>query len=205
VADRQPVPELPATRPSRASQVHVANSDSLQEWVTLTQSLALQVTSPDRFALELGNAVLGGGFSSRLYQDLRVNSGYVYSVGSGFNWQRTRARFAVSFAAERQNVDKARALILDDIRRLQTTPLGEAELSRGRALMLRRMSMQRASVGGIGGLYLYLSELDLPLDYQQSAARHYAGITAEEVRQAFAKWLRTEDLAQVVEGPSSER
>jgi len=200
-ADRQPVPELPPAVPSPASQVHIANSDSRQDRVTLAQSVTLPVTSPDRFALELGNAVLGGGFSSRLYQDLRVNSGYVYSVGSGFNWQRTRAQFAVSFAADRQNVEQARALIVDDIRRLQTTMLTEAELSRGRALMLRRMLMQRASVGSIGGLYLFLSDLDLPLDYQQSAAQHYLEITADEVRQAFATWLRTEDLAQVVEGP----
>ena len=107
----------------------------------------------------------------------------------------------MSFAADRQNVDKARALILDDIRRLQTTPLSEMELSKARSLMLRRMLMRRASVGSIGGLYLLLSELNLPLDDQQTAARQYMQITAGEIQQAFATWLRTENLAQVVQGP----
>lgn len=200
-ADRQPAPELPPIGPSTASQAHIANSDSRQERVTLLEAVTLPVTSPDRLALELGNAVLGSGFSSRLYRDLRINSGYVYSVSSGFNWQRTRARFLVSFAADRQNVDKARALILDDIRRLQTTPLSEMELSKARSLMLRRMLMRRASVGSIGGLYLLLSELNLPLDDQQTAARQYMQITAGEIQQAFATWLRTENLAQVVQGP----
>ena len=54
----------------------------------------------------------------------------------------------------------------------------------------------------IAGLYLRLADLGLPLDADQVAARRYLEITAPEIRQAFAMWLRPADLAQVVKGPT---
>ena len=62
--------------------------------------------------------------------------------------------------------------------------------------------MQRASVPAIAGLYLRLVELDLPLDAEVTAARRYAEISAPDIQQAFATWLRPDDLALVVKGPA---
>lgn len=88
-----------------------------------------------------------------------------------------------------------------DIADMQSTPVPEAELARAKAQVLRRLPMQRASVGAIAGLYLRLAELGLPLDADQVAARRTLEITAPEIRQAFAMWLRPADLAQVIKGP----
>ncbi len=43
--------------------------------MALSQSVQLPVTNPDRYNLMVGNTILGGGFSSRLYRDLRVRTG----------------------------------------------------------------------------------------------------------------------------------
>ena len=48
------------------------------------QMLDVDLHNPDRYALELGNDVLGGnGFASRLMQDIRVRHGYAYDARSG--------------------------------------------------------------------------------------------------------------------------
>jgi zinc protease len=49
---------------------------------------------------------------------------------------------------------------------------------------------------------LQRSLLDLPLDEPIRAAERYAALTAAEVQAAFAKWIRVEDLAQIVLGPA---
>ena len=105
----------------------------------------MPVISPDRYPLILGNVILGSGFTSRLYRDLRIKTGYVYSVSSELDWSRSRAEYAVSFGADGENVDKARQLILRDIKDMQTTPVGDAELNRAKAELLRRLPMQRAA------------------------------------------------------------
>ena len=196
-----PVIDLPPVKPSKPSSARVPDGNALQDSVTLAETLTLPVTDPDRYPLLLGNTILGSGFSSRLYQDLRIQTGYVYSVGSSLDWSRSRADYSVSFGADTANVEKARDLILRDLKAMQTTSVSDTELTRAKAELLRRLPMQRASVGGIASEYLRLTELGLPLDSAQHAANRYLSITAPEIQQAFSKWLRPDDLAQAVKGP----
>jgi zinc protease len=80
----------------------------------------------------------------------------------------------------------------------------DAELVRAKAQVLRRLPMQRASVDGLAALYLRQNDLGLPIDSQQTEASRYLEVTAAQIPQAFAAWLRPDDFAQVVEGPLSE-
>ncbi len=197
----RPVLDLPGLSPNPASVARVPDPNRLQDRVTLTETVGLPVSSPDRYTLELGNVILGGGFSSRLYRDLRVKTGYVYSVSSALSWQRTRAGYSVTFGADGGNVGKARDLVLHNLREMQTVPVSDGDLVRAKAQVLRRLPMQRASVSGIAQSLLRLSDLGLPLDQERVAVQRYMQITAPEIQQAFAQWLRPEALAQVVEGP----
>ena len=193
--------DLPSIGNNPPSRARVPNPSSLQDRVSLSEAVLLPVTSPDRYALELGNIILGSGFSSRLYRDLRVKTGYVYSVRSSFEWQRTRATYTIGFGADGENVEKARALALRNLRDMQATPVSDAELSRAKAQLLRRLPMQRASVGAIGGIYLYLADLGLPIDSEQIAPQRYLNLTSARIQQAFTAWVRPDDLAEVTEGP----
>lgn len=96
---------------------------------------------------------------------------------------------------------RARSLVLRDIKDMQTSPVSDIELMRAKAQMLRRLPMQRASVDAIAALYLRQADLGLPIDSQQIEASRYLEVTAPQIRQAFAAWLRPDDFAQVVEGP----
>ncbi len=87
----------------------VPDSSRIQDKVTLAQSLELNRSNPDYYALELGNHVLGGAFyATRLYRDLREKTGLVYYVSSSFDLGRTRGRYVVQYACDPSNVDKAR-------------------------------------------------------------------------------------------------
>jgi zinc protease len=196
-----PAIDLPAVDRNQPSQARVQDSSAQQDSVYLAESVTTPVASPDRYPLMLGNIILGSGFTSRLYRDLRIKTGYVYSVRSELDWSRTRADYSVSFGADGENVDKARQLVLRDLTDMQTTPVGEPELNRAKAELLRQLPMQRASVGGIGGQYLHLFDLGLPFDTLQQLPARYMAITAPEIQHAFATWVRPADLAQVVKGP----
>lgn len=193
--------DLPPVGPNKPSQAHVADAGDQHDSVALAEIVGLPIGSQERYRLLLGNTILGSGFSSRLYRDLRIHSGYVYSVSSDFDWSRTRADYSVSFGADPQNVEKARAAVLWNLKQMQTAPVPEGELTRAKAELLRQLQMQRASIGAVASQYLRLSELGLPLDAAARAANAYAAITAEEVRDAFAHWVRPDDLAVVFKGP----
>ena len=197
-----PAIDLPPIGNSSASQSHVPDPTSVQDTVGLAETVPIKVTNPDRFTLMLGNTVLGGGFFSRLYRDLRIKTGYVYSVQSSLNWDRTRSDYTVEFGCDPQNVGHAHAALVADIKAMQAAPVSDLELTRAKAQMLRRLPMQRDSIDGMAALYLRLTDLGLPLDTPEKGARTIFAATAPDIQNAFKTYLRPDDLAQVVKGPT---
>jgi zinc protease len=202
-----PLPEtdLPAAAPNRTASLAVPDASRVQDSVVLAHNLGLKRSDPDYYALTLGNAVLGGSFySSILSNDLRKNTGLVYSVGADLNVGRTRAVYDVDYACDPQNVGKAARIVAQEIKTMQTVPVAADELKRAKALLLRRIQLSGASIDGIAAGFLNSRELDLPLDEPTQAAKRYIEIDPAEVQSAFAKWMRPDDLVRVTQGPSPQ-
>ena len=199
----KPPLELPRVPASRASVMAVPDASRVQDEVTLSETLGLDRYHPDYYALQLGNRVLGGGFfASRLYRDLRQTTGLVYYVGSDFEFGRTRAIYLARYACDPANVSRARAIIERDLRAMQTDPVSARELRQAKSLALNAIPLSQASLGAVARGFLERARLGLPLDEPRTAARRYASLSAVQIRAAYAKWLRVDDLAQVTQGPA---
>ncbi|HKJ22970.1 MAG TPA: pitrilysin family protein, partial [Gammaproteobacteria bacterium] len=199
-----PKPEtlLPQVPPNKPSSTVVPNRSRVQDSVTLAQTLGMNRSNPDYYALILGNHVLGGAFyATRLYRDLRENTGLVYFVSSSFHVGKTRAVYMVNYACDPPNVSKARDIVVRDLKQMRDEPVTPDELHLAKALLLRSIPLSEASLGSIAGGLLSRSSLDLPLDEPTRAARHYVKLNAKQVNAAYAKWLRPGDLVQVTQGP----
>ena len=157
---------------------------------------------PDYYALQLGNHVLGGGFyATRLYHDLRQVAGLVYNVDDNLVSEKTRSVYEVTYGSDPPNVSKARDLIARDLRAMQTENVTPGELHQAKALLLRQMPLPQSSEDAIAGLLLARAQLGLPLDESVHMAQRYFDLTADEVRAAFAKWIRPDGFVEVVRGP----
>ena len=199
-----PAPEtlLPPVPPNTASATVVPDTSRVQDRVTLAQTLGLTRSHPDYYALELGNRVLGGTFyATRLYRDLREQAGLVYFVSSTFDVGKTRALYAVEYACDPPNVSRVRAIVERNLRDMRTTPVGADELQRAKALALRQIPLSESGTGAIAERLIFLATRDLPLDEPVLSAHRYVELTAEQVRAAFARWVATEALVEVTEGP----
>ena len=198
-----PPTDLPEAPPSRAGIIAVPNAMRVQDKVVLAENLALTRADPDYYALELGNAVLGGSFySTRLSVDLRKNAGLVYSVGSQLQAGRTRSVYFVDYASDPQNVTKAADMVVRELTTLQETPVGADELTRVKACLLRQLPLSEAGIAEIARAMLARRDLGLALDEPTLAAQRYVGLDAAAVQAAFRKWIRPADLARVSEGPA---
>jgi zinc protease len=159
--------------------------------------------SPDYYALELGDHVLGGGFyATRLYHDLRQIAGLVYNVGNSLSAGKSRSSYTVSYGCDPPNVSKARRLITRDLHAMATTNVTPAELEQAKAILLRQLPLGEGSEDAVAGALAARSLAGLPLDEAHRAATIYAKLTAAQVRAAFAKYIRPSGFVQVVEGPN---
>lgn len=194
------LPPVPLNQPSVFA---VPDARRVQDKVVLAETLGLTRSNPDYYALQLGNHVLGGGFyATRLFRDLRETSGLVYSVSSEFEVRRTRGLYVVRYACDPSKVDAARAIVVRNLKRMKNEPVGTEDLRRAKALLLREIPLSESSVDSIARGFIERVDLGLPLDEPTRAARRYLKLDAGDVKAAFDKWIRPDDLIQVTQGPT---
>ena len=199
----KPDTDLPAVPANATTNLAVPDATRVQDIVVLAENLALTRSNPDYYAMEMGSAVLGGGFySSRLSIHLRKEAGLVYSVNSNLQIGRTRGIYLIDFASDPQNVTKAAAMVVQDVKGLQDQPVGAEELLRAKALMLRQIPLGEASTAEIARGIINRDDLGLPLDEPSIAARRYIELTPQDVQDAFRKWIRPGDFVRVSQGPT---
>jgi zinc protease len=200
-----PTPEtvLPPVPLNRPASTAVPNSTRRQDSVILAQTIDVTRTSPDYHTLELGNTVLGGGLSGRLYRQLRSTTGLVYQVSSFIQAREKRAVFLVQYGCDPANVARAREMIQRELVAMQQLPVTEWELRRAKGLLLRGIPLAEQSVRSIMQGLLYRATLGLPLDEPIIAAHRYLALTADDVKRAFAAHVRPGAFVEVTEGPAS--
>jgi len=201
----KPLTDLPPALPNKAVTTSVPDEARVQTEVILAETLGITRQHPDYYALELGRNVLSGAFyAARLYRDLREDAGLVYSVDAVLEAGRTRSLFGISYACDPPNVSKGRAIIERNLRTMQTATVPDLELIQAKTLLIRQVTLTQSSLEGIAGELLNLSKEGLPLDEPTIAAKRFRDLTAEEVREAFFRWIRPDDFAQITLGPGSK-
>ncbi len=194
------LPPVPLNKPSTAA---VPDVSRVQDKVYLSEMLGITRSNPDYYALQLGNHVLGGSFyATRFYHDLRENEGLVYYVGSSFDISKTRGGYQVNYACDPDKVSQARAIIVRDLKQMQDSLVTSKELTQAKALLLREIPLSESSESGIAHGLLGRAMDDLPLNEPILAAQRYLKLTAKDVKAAYEKWIRSDDLVQVTEGPT---
>ena len=202
-----PKPEvtLPPVPGNKPGTIDVPDPSHVQSEVSLAQQLEMNRFSPDYYPLTLGNHVLGGGFyATRLYRDLREKAGYVYNIDDSLDASETRAAYAIDYGCDPKNISKARDMIAGELLAMAQYNVTPEELQQAKALLLRQIPLRESSEDALASGYIARARVGLPLDEPAHAAERYFNMTAEEVRVAFAKWIKPSNFVQVVRGPAGQ-
>ena len=189
----QPVPvSLPARthikvpHPAAQSHVHIGLP-------------AISRADPDYFPLLVGNYTLGGGgFVSRLMKEVREKRGYAYSVYSYFAPRKQQGPFEIGLQTKREQADAAVQLAEQVLTEFVAKGPTAKELAAAKKNMVDGMALRLDSNAK---LLTYLSAIgfyELPLTYIDDFPAKVKAVTAEQVRAAFARHVKPENLVTVV-------
>ena len=195
-----PLPTLPEVQTLKASNEQLIAFESAQAHVLIGQP-GIKRNSPDFFALTVGNYVLGGGgFVSRLTEQVREKRGLSYSVYSYFSPARHAGSFTIGLQTRpdqaKQAIEIAKS-VLQDFVRDGPTP---AELQAAKDNLIGGFALRIDSNKKLLDNIASISWNGLPLDYLETWTQQIEKLTVEQVKDAFSRTLQPDRMVTVVVG-----
>lgn len=157
--------------------------------------------SPDYEAAQVMNQILGGGgFGSRLTEDIREKRGLTYGIYSSFIDMDRAQGFSVSTSTKNESAGEVLDLVRDAWKRMRDSDVTEKELTDAKAYMIGSMPLALSSTNAISELCLSLQLDGRPIDWLDGRAARIASIDAADVRRAAKKLLDPAGLTVVIVG-----
>lgn len=200
----EPLPALPAVPAARGQEERIAHPASQSH--ILIGGPALERGDPDFFALTVGNYVLGGGgFVSRLMQEVREKRGLAYSVYSYFSPMAQAGPFQIGLQTQKEETDTALKVVHDVLSDFLTKGPTEAELKAAKDNLIGGFALRIDSNRKILDNIAVIGYYDLPLDYLDTWTANVAKVNADDIKAAFNRKVAADRLATVVVGAGSQK
>jgi zinc protease len=157
--------------------------------------------TPDYYAIQVMNTILGQLFQSRLNHLIREVRGFSYGVGSGFSFGRGPGPFRAGGDIVTAKTDSALVDFMNELRGVQgAKPFTEDEIQQGKESLIQSLVRRFESVGAAGGSISALYVQDLPENYFQTYANNVNAVTADDLVRVAKKYIDLEHLNMVIVG-----
>lgn len=194
--------ELPTYRPAPASPPErIVVEKPVPQAAVVLGHRGVRRDDPDFEALVVMNHILGGGgFGSRLLDDIRTEAGLAYSVTSFFGAGQWTGNFQVVLQTKNESVADAVGRVRAQIERIRNEPVSEAELEDARRYLTGSFPLRLDSNNDIAAFLAELAAFRLGFDYAPRYLQRIAAVTREDVRRVAREHLRPDELIEVIVG-----
>ncbi len=194
------MPKLPEIAPVKGLTIHLIDRPgSVQSNIGITETGPAR-NSPDSAELNVVNATLGGGFSGRLFQNLREKHGWTYGAYSAFGMNKLGGSFEASAETENSVTVPAIKETLVEMKRLRDEPVPDKELELQRQYNIGNylLSLENASRNAqrVQDIDLY----GLAPDYYKHYAKRMEAVTPSIAQQLAQQYISVENVAICVVG-----
>jgi len=197
-------PPIPPLEPVRAASVNYIHKETNQSNIRLGH-LGVRRHDPDEFAIEIMNYVLGwGGFTSRLWKEVRSNRGLAYHVYGIMGRGLQRGIFEAGCQTSSQTTCEAIAVIRDVIAGMKEAPPSDDELALAKESKLNRFVFNFGSSAQIVRQRAALEFYGYASDYLDTYEANIMAVTREHVYQAANKHLHPDRLVILVVGDATK-
>lgn len=173
-----------------------------QQMHLMLAQLGVRRGNPDFPALYVGNQILGGGgFGTRLMEEVREKRGLTYGIYSGFSPMRVEGPFMISVQTRAEAAEGTLELVRQLVRDYLAEGPSDAELARAKREIAGSFPLTTASNADIAGQLGSIGFYDLPLSYLDDFMRDVQAVSADQVRDALRRHLSADDFVVVSAGP----
>jgi len=197
------VPNPSYTMPSAPSKTRVAvvnKAGAVQSVINVTYPVDLKPNSDDVIKARVMNTILGAGFSSRLFMNLREKHGYTYGSYSSLNNDELVGEFSAYAKVRNAVTDSSVAEIMAELNRLRTEKVPKEELEGIKNYLNGNFAISLEDPETVARFAINSERYHLPKDYYENYLKNLAAVTADDVYAMAQKYIRPENATILVVG-----
>lgn len=192
--------DLPSLAFQKKPQILKINKSLTQASIILGH-LGISRDNPDYYAVLVMNYILGGGgFSSRLMDNIRDNKGLSYHVDSHFFANKYAGSFRAALKTKTRSANTAIAEIIMEIERIRTEPVSDQELNDAKSYLTGSFPLRIDTNNKLAALSVAVEFYDLGLDYIDKYKRLVNAVTKNDILRVAGKYLDPRNYTLVLVG-----
>jgi len=149
----------------------------------------LRRADPSYFQAIVTNSVLGGGYSSRLNEEIRIKRGLSYGAGSSFDLRRGLGPFVARVQTKNESAAEVAKLVLEELGKLRSDAVPQEELEPRKATLMGDFSRSLETNAGLASAVASLALNGLPLDDINRYVSSVENIGAADVQRFSSEHL----------------
>ena len=194
-----PVNPPPSAPQLGARQVYIIDKPGAPQSQIVIGAVGVARSTPDYFALQVMNTVLGGSFTSRLNQNLREEHGYTYGAGSGFSMRLAPGPFQAQAGVQTEVTAEALKEFFNELNGI-LKPVPADELARAKNYVALGFPGEFETAAQISARLEELFVYKLPADYFERYVQNIQAVTAADVQRVAQQYVVPGKFAVVVVG-----
>jgi zinc protease len=185
------------------TEVHVVDRPHAAQTELRVGQLGLPRDDPQRPALVLLNAVLGGKFTSRINLNLRERHGFTYGASSRQVDRLGRGPYVIHAAVDTEVAGRAVEEVLAELRRIREEPVPAEELEESRSYLLGVLPYTLQTLRGLAARLDEIALYGLPLDYFDRFPDRLRQVSSDQVLELARRLIDPERLVIAAAGPAA--
>jgi len=196
----------PARPAERSMAVYLVDRPgAAQSEIRVGHAGAARTTSPDYYALQVMNTLLGGQFTSRVNLNLRERHGFTYGARTQWSFRRGDGPFFAGAGVFTAKTDSALTEFLNELRDIRgPRPASVSEVELAKNALIRSFPRRLETNDGVAAVLAELAFFELPESEISDFNARVANVTPEEVTRVASRYIAPENLAVVVVGDLSK-
>lgn len=197
------IPPVPPA-PEKTRVAFVNKPGAVQSVISVTYPIELKPNSDDLIKSKVLNTILGAGFSSRLFMNLREKHGFTYGSYSSLTNDELIGQFNAYAKVRNAVTDSAVTEILSELKRIRTDRVPTDELETIKNYLSGNFAISLEDPATIAKFAINIERYHLPKDYYSNYLKNLAAVSADDVYAVAQKYIRPDNATILVVGNEEE-
>ena len=197
------IPEYSLPEAVSSSKIYFYDVPNAKQSVLRIGHLSMPITDEEYYPATVMNYILGGGgFASRLTQELREGKGYTYGIGSGFNGTDISGTFGI-FSGVRSNITYEAIALIKDILEKYPDTFTDKDLETTKGFLLKSNARAFETLGAKLNVLQNIGDYNWNSDYVKQREAIVNAMTIDEIKRLASAYVNPDKMIYLVVGDAA--